>query len=463
MGDRGRRSSSSDSASSSEGKKSPNRHQRLNQTRKFRIPSHADAVLQALNHQRTHGEFCDITVLVEHQRFMAHKCVLSASSDYFKGLLSSDNDGVFLRHITAESFRAILDFMYTSHLQLEPGHVQDILTAAKFLQVKGVVSICCRYLESQIKNLSRDLDEYTSRHRDPPLLSIDGQLFKNKDASFPSQPHITYDPATGTFAPDISMVSQPVNISPQKPIFQFQPTTQQLPTYGIPQPAQQAIPVVPMTGATNRYSTNGMQLDPAMSYSLNDPNFASCPPIISNAPVMNPKLQQQPYMSNQLSVPPWTSSKYTPSFYPCQNMKSRRTPLDPGVTNPFNQVSSHPVRLPPKPSTNNKPTNNMFSSQSTGGKGRRLPTHSRRKQNHAAVSDKLETKPKFQNPNLKKPPQTGETGSQTPCTSNVVLLSSARAPKSAKRQTATPDTMFDVEAEDRYWDSLSIRKTFSKT
>lgn len=103
--------------------------------------------LQIMNKQRQTGEFCDITVLVEHQRFSAHKSVLAANSIYFKNLLATGNDGIFLHHITAESFAAILDFMYTSRLHLEPYSVQDILSASKFLQVKGVISICCRSVE----------------------------------------------------------------------------------------------------------------------------------------------------------------------------------------------------------------------------------------------------------------------------------------------------------------------------
>ena len=88
--------------------------------------------------------FCDVTVLVEHQRYPAHKCVLAANSNYFKNLLVNDNDGVFLRHVSAESFSAILEYMYTSRLELDSSTLQDVLTAAKFLQVKGAISICCR-------------------------------------------------------------------------------------------------------------------------------------------------------------------------------------------------------------------------------------------------------------------------------------------------------------------------------
>lgn len=136
-------------------------------SRTFRIPSHGDSILAALNNQRDSGEFCDITVVVDHHRFSAHKCVLTANSPYLQSLLSNGNDGLFLRQITAESFKAILDFMYTSRLKVKPSNIQDVLCAAKILQVKSVISICCRYLESQIQDIANSLSEkkYKPKHQ----------------------------------------------------------------------------------------------------------------------------------------------------------------------------------------------------------------------------------------------------------------------------------------------------------
>lgn len=46
--------------------------------------SHNDAVLAALNQQRSDGVLCDITLIAEEQKFHAHKAVLAACSDYFR-------------------------------------------------------------------------------------------------------------------------------------------------------------------------------------------------------------------------------------------------------------------------------------------------------------------------------------------------------------------------------------------
>lgn len=126
-------------------------------SRTFRIPLHSENILSMLNKQRETGEYCDVTVLVDHQRFSAHKCVLAANSPYLQTLMSRGNDGVLLRQISPESFKSIIDFMYTSRLQLLAVTVQDVLNAARLLQIRSVVSICCRYLESQLTHIAKDV------------------------------------------------------------------------------------------------------------------------------------------------------------------------------------------------------------------------------------------------------------------------------------------------------------------
>uniref|UniRef100_A0A8V5H8C9 Uncharacterized protein n=1 Tax=Melopsittacus undulatus TaxID=13146 RepID=A0A8V5H8C9_MELUD len=46
--------------------------------------SHNDAVLAALNQQRSDGILCDITLIAEEQKFHAHKAVLAACSSVWQ-------------------------------------------------------------------------------------------------------------------------------------------------------------------------------------------------------------------------------------------------------------------------------------------------------------------------------------------------------------------------------------------
>ncbi|KGL76276.1 Kelch-like 32, partial [Tinamus guttatus] len=100
--------------------------------------SHNDAVLAALNQQRSDGVLCDITLVAEEQKFHAHKAVLAACSDYFRAMFSlcmveSGADEVNLHGVTSLGLKQALDFAYTGQILLEPGVIQDVLAAGSCL------------------------------------------------------------------------------------------------------------------------------------------------------------------------------------------------------------------------------------------------------------------------------------------------------------------------------------------
>ncbi|XP_060609052.2 kelch-like protein 32 isoform X2 [Anolis sagrei] len=113
--------------------------------------SHNDAVLAALNQQRSDGILCDITLIAEEQKFHAHKAVLAACSDYFRAMFSlcmveSGADEVNLHGITSIGLKQALDFAYTGQVLLEPGVIQDVLAAGSHLQLLEMLSLCSHYL-----------------------------------------------------------------------------------------------------------------------------------------------------------------------------------------------------------------------------------------------------------------------------------------------------------------------------
>ncbi|XP_065257400.1 kelch-like protein 32 isoform X8 [Emys orbicularis] len=113
--------------------------------------SHNDAVLAALNQQRSDGILCDITLIAEDQKFHAHKAVLAACSDYFRAMFSlcmveSGADEVNLHGVTSLGLKQALDFAYTGQILLEPGVIQDVLAAGSHLQLLELLSLCSHYL-----------------------------------------------------------------------------------------------------------------------------------------------------------------------------------------------------------------------------------------------------------------------------------------------------------------------------
>uniref|UniRef100_A0A3B4BD06 BTB domain-containing protein n=1 Tax=Periophthalmus magnuspinnatus TaxID=409849 RepID=A0A3B4BD06_9GOBI len=113
--------------------------------------SHQDLVLSALNQQRKDGLLCDVTLVAGEQKFHAHKAVLAACSDYFRAMFSlcmveSEADEVTLQGVTSVGLKHALDFAYTGQIVLEPGVIQDVLSAGSHLQLLELLGLCSHYL-----------------------------------------------------------------------------------------------------------------------------------------------------------------------------------------------------------------------------------------------------------------------------------------------------------------------------
>ncbi|XP_015337434.1 zinc finger and BTB domain-containing protein 49 isoform X1 [Marmota marmota marmota] len=116
------------------------------------VAAHSCHLLQQLHEQRIQGLLCDCMLVVRGVCFKAHKNVLAAFSQYFRSLFqnsSSQKNDVF--HLDVKNISGIgqiLDFMYTSHLDLNPDNIQVMLDTAQCLQVQNVLDLCHTFLKS---------------------------------------------------------------------------------------------------------------------------------------------------------------------------------------------------------------------------------------------------------------------------------------------------------------------------
>ena len=138
---------------------------------------------------------CDLVLLVDGQRFLAHRAIVCARCEYFRALLSKQfaeagRAEVTLNGINRETFALVLRFLYTGRLSFAisdgagddqaavttetsaspsassplPGHVEnaqllltpeqiiDLLAAANFLSLARLLALCERALESLISH-----------------------------------------------------------------------------------------------------------------------------------------------------------------------------------------------------------------------------------------------------------------------------------------------------------------------
>ncbi|XP_051998703.1 uncharacterized protein LOC127655113 [Xyrauchen texanus] len=113
------------------------------------VKSHSHEVLRKLNGQREAGLFCDITLKTAGgQSFVAHKAVLAAVSEYFQELFTETDSStnpqshVDLTGFSEQSLLALLEFSYTSTLNLNLDSLTEVCAMAHHLRMWPALEAC---------------------------------------------------------------------------------------------------------------------------------------------------------------------------------------------------------------------------------------------------------------------------------------------------------------------------------
>ncbi|XP_065488366.1 zinc finger and BTB domain-containing protein 24 isoform X3 [Caloenas nicobarica] len=114
--------------------------------------AHKDIILANFEEQRKKGFLCDITLIVENVHFRAHKALLAASSEYFSMMFIDEGEigqSIYmLEGMVADTFGALLEFIYTGCLRASEGTTEQILATAQLLKVNDLVGACTDYQAS---------------------------------------------------------------------------------------------------------------------------------------------------------------------------------------------------------------------------------------------------------------------------------------------------------------------------
>ena len=122
----------------------------------FQNPGHSADVLSELRKQQETSEFCDVTLEVDNGEVIrAHRAVLAANSAYFKALFGSclvDTQVAQYKipECSLGNVEEIIHYMYSGHIEINPGNVQDILRVADFLCVSKLKQYCSEMLRENI-------------------------------------------------------------------------------------------------------------------------------------------------------------------------------------------------------------------------------------------------------------------------------------------------------------------------
>ncbi|XP_010559947.1 PREDICTED: zinc finger and BTB domain-containing protein 24 isoform X4 [Haliaeetus leucocephalus] len=115
--------------------------------------AHKDTILANFEEQRKKDFLCDITLIVENVQFRAHKALLAASSEYFSMMFVDEGEigqSIYmLEGMVADTFGALLEFIYTGCLRASEKSTEQILATAQLLKVTDLVWACTDYQASR--------------------------------------------------------------------------------------------------------------------------------------------------------------------------------------------------------------------------------------------------------------------------------------------------------------------------
>ncbi|NWH65542.1 BACH1 protein, partial [Geococcyx californianus] len=128
---------------------------------------HSTNVLLSLDDQRKQDILCDVTILVEDQRFRAHKAVLAACSSYFLSRVVGQVDADLIitlpEEVTLKGFSPLLQFAYTAKLTLNKDNVSEVCKCAEFLGVHNIEESCFQFLKFKFLDFKSDHQERTRK------------------------------------------------------------------------------------------------------------------------------------------------------------------------------------------------------------------------------------------------------------------------------------------------------------
>ena len=96
------------------------------------------------NFIQSNSNFTDVTLVSnDNNKFHAHKAILSAHSEYFSTLFTShnnENQVLLLAGAKAQEVSNLINFMYQGYVNVPKKHVDDLMSLASGLNIKGLIS-----------------------------------------------------------------------------------------------------------------------------------------------------------------------------------------------------------------------------------------------------------------------------------------------------------------------------------
>ena len=121
----------------------------------FFSKEHSSEAFELIQQMRRDGKLCDVVLEVEGKTLPAHRLVLASSSHYFYSMFVGDmresrQDLVHLKDVEYSAMKLLVEFAYTSRLEITVPNVQSLLTAASLFDFPTVREACGKFLIGQL-------------------------------------------------------------------------------------------------------------------------------------------------------------------------------------------------------------------------------------------------------------------------------------------------------------------------
>lgn len=117
----------------------------------YRSPAHQGSILSGLDDLRQSSILFDVLLQVEGRPVHAHRILLAAACPYFRGMFAgglreAQQTEITVHGVTHRAMSKLLDFIYTSEIELDLDNLQEVLAAATLVQMEAVITFCCEFI-----------------------------------------------------------------------------------------------------------------------------------------------------------------------------------------------------------------------------------------------------------------------------------------------------------------------------
>lgn len=104
---------------------------------------------------RAEDKFTDVVLIAGNKKIRAHKIVICSLCDYFSAMFAGElaethQDVVTLNNIEPDALEALINYAYTSEIEIRVDNVESLLASSSILQIKDIRDACCEFMKSQL-------------------------------------------------------------------------------------------------------------------------------------------------------------------------------------------------------------------------------------------------------------------------------------------------------------------------